>query len=441
MDGEEIHTRLAQELGKRADAWRYRLGMRPGSANLTYGLAEGNFFFGPDKAGHRARLLSQHIPEQAARLVREADEICAHRFRLLGYERLDYGSEIDWHLDRVHAKRSPLLPWFEIPFLEFAAVGDHKVTWELNRHQHLVTLAKAWLLTSDDKYVRELAAQWHSWVKANPYPLGINWGSTLEVAFRSLSWIWVDHLLARSPEYGKLRRDLLPALEFHGRYIERYLSTYFSPNTHLLGEALAMFFLGVLYPQMPHSRRWKEKGWQILVQESGRQVRPDGVYFEQSLYYHVYALDFFLHARVLAAANSIVIPAAYDETLGRMLSVLAALSQAGVAEGFGDDDGGRLFDSSRNQTEQMTDPLASEQSHMNDVTIAKMIATFCLQRVLLRNQSGYLERLRSRDLRQRQRRLMAGQAPALRHIVRYVRHPSPMAAFMCSPTENLILRQ
>ena len=31
-----------------------------------------------------------------------------------------------------------------VPFLDHAAVGDHKVTWEINRHQWLVTLAQAW---------------------------------------------------------------------------------------------------------------------------------------------------------------------------------------------------------------------------------------------------------------------------------------------------------
>ena len=59
--------------------------------------------------------------------------------------------DIDWHLDPVHGKRAPLDPWFKIPFLDFAVVGDHKVTWELNRHQHLVTLAKARLLSGDKK--------------------------------------------------------------------------------------------------------------------------------------------------------------------------------------------------------------------------------------------------------------------------------------------------
>src|SRR5580700_9909688 len=41
-----------------------------------------------------------------------------------------------------------------------------------------------------------------------------------------------------------------------------------------------------------------------------------------------------------------------------MLHVVASLAQAGPAEGFGDDDGGRVWNPRRNRTEQMTDPLA-----------------------------------------------------------------------------------
>jgi Heparinase II/III-like protein/Heparinase II/III N-terminus len=359
MDWEEVRTRLGQELHKRGDLLRHRLRMRPAAIRLNASAPQnGQFLFSSGAAPERAQLLRRHLPHEAAEIVREADEICGHRFRLLGYDNLDYGAEIDWHLDRVHGKRAPLEPWFKIPFLEFALVGDHKVTWELNRHQHLVTLAKAWLLTNDEKYVRELIAQWRSWIKANPYPLGINWASTLEIAFRSLSWIWVDHLLADVPQHAELRAELARALAFHGRYIECYLSTYFSPNTHLLGEAVAMFFLGTLYPQMPRATHWKKVGWKIVLHEAERQVRPDGVYFEQSLYYHVYALDFFLYARLLGAVNDVHIPAAYDGVLLRMLSVVEALAQAGPAEGFGDDDGGRLFNPRRNCTEHMTDPLA-----------------------------------------------------------------------------------
>jgi Heparinase II/III-like protein/Heparinase II/III N-terminus len=360
MNWEEVRVRVGQEFHKQSDLLMHRMGARAGAIRLNADSAvrPGQFFFSGSEISERAGLLRKHLPDKATEILSDADEICNHRFRLLGYENLDYGSEIDWHLDLVHGKRAPLDPWFKIPFLDFAVVGDHKVTWELNRHQHLVTLAKARLLSGDEKYGRELMAQLRSWIKTNPYPLGINWGSSLEVAFRSLSWIWVDQLLAQADEYTEFRSELAPALAFHGRYIERYLSTYFSPNTHLLGEAVALFFLGTLYPQMPRASRWRESGWQIVLHEAERQVRPDGVYFEQSLYYHVYALDFFLHARLLAARNGMEIPAAYDAVLGRMLDVLAALAQAGPAEGFGDDDGGRLWNPRRNRTERMTDPLA-----------------------------------------------------------------------------------
>lgn len=358
MNWDEIRTRTGQEFHKRSELLLYRMGVKPAVPSVGSASRQAEFFFSRGKGQERASLLRAHMPAEALEILHQADDIRRHHFHLLGYEDVDYGAEIDWHLDVVHDKRAPLDPWFKIPFLEFAAVGDHKVTWELNRHQHLVTLAKAWLLSNDEKYLREIQAQWHSWIEANPYPLGINWGSSLEVAFRSLSWIWVDQLLTGAPGHAGFHSELLPALALHGRYIELYLSTYFSPNTHLIGEAAALFFIGTIYPQIATASRWQRRGWQILLEQAQQQVRPDGVYFEQSLYYHVYALDFFLHARVLAARNGWSVPAEFDSTLGRMLVVVQALSQAGPPEGFGDDDGGRVFNPRRNRTEHMTDPLA-----------------------------------------------------------------------------------
>jgi uncharacterized heparinase superfamily protein len=362
MGWDELHTRVQQEVSKRLDLALYRAGARnrPVEDLSDCGCsAPARFFFSEAEVTGRARLLQTHLPSEVESLIREADEICLHRFRLLGYENLDYGADIDWHLDPVHGKRAPLKPWFKIQFLNFDEVGDHKIIWELNRHQHLVTLAKAWRLTGHAPYVSELIKQWYAWQLANPYPIGINWGSSLEVAFRSLSWLWVRALIATCPAVPEtFEADLLRALALNGRYIEKYLSTYFSPNTHLLGEAAALFFIGTLCPQVESAERWRNEGWRIVVREAGRQARPDGVYFEQSLYYHVYALDFFLHARLLAARNGMEIPASFDQILRKMLDVLRAVSQSGPPDGFGDDDGGRLFNPRRNLAEHLTDPLA-----------------------------------------------------------------------------------
>jgi len=354
-----METRLRQEISKRLDAALYGIGLRPGQNGLSLSSARAGNFFLADDLLDRVKLLHEHLPAQVTQIATEADHICRHRFRLLGYRDVSYGAEIDWHLDAVHGLRAPLIPWFKIDFLDFNLVGDHKITWELNRHQHLVTLAKAWLLTGEKQYADEIFAQWYSWQRANPYPLGANWASSLEVAFRSLSWIWLDHLLGNyAGRPASFPDDLIRALALNGRHIERYLSTYYSPNTHLLGEAVALFFIGTLYPQIANAERWKRKGWKIVQEEALRQVHPDGVYFEQTLYYHVYALDFLLHARQLASRNSLEISAQYDLVLRKMLQFVQAMSQAGPPDGFGDDDGGRLFDSARNRSEHMADPLA-----------------------------------------------------------------------------------
>jgi hypothetical protein len=361
MDRRELIDRLRQYLTARADLLRYG-GHHDFAAGLRAGPTpvEGRFFFEAAEVQGLCSALKQVFPREADDIVCRAEKSCRHHFELLGYENLDYGAVIDWHLDVVHGRRGPRKAWFKIKYLDFEEVGDAKITWELSRHQHFVTLAKAYSLTGDEKFAGEVLAQWKHWHRENPYPIGMHWASSLEVAFRSLSWIWTYFLLRDSSLFTPdLRTEWHSALNLSGRHIETYLSTYFSPNTHLLGEALALFFLGTLFPTMRSASRWQRRGWEILENEAVRQVRKDGFYFEQSTYYHVYALDIFLHARILAALNGVQISPGFDEILQRMLDALLLLGRAGIPPTIGDDDGGRLFDPRRNRAEHMLDPLAT----------------------------------------------------------------------------------
>lgn len=359
MSSDEIRTRLQGWLNQRTDSWRGRKALdaelRPGAS------VPGSFFFDSGESVAVAREITQRLPDEAASIVDAARRIQNLRFDVLGYTDLSFGQPApDWHLDAVHGIRAPYTVWFRIPFLNFNEVGDHKIIWELSRHQFLGLLARAWLFTGDSSCLESLERLWRDWQKNNPYPFGINWASTLEVAFRSLSWIWVDHLIETAgPSVDGFRAELQRAIGENAVYIERYLSTYFAPNTHLLGEALALFSIGVLYPQFEPASRWRDRGWQVVLEQSVRQVRPDGFHFEQSIYYHVYALDMFLWARILAERNGIAVPGEFDDVIVRMSEGLATLASGGLVPRFGDDDGGRLFDGRRNQTHHMLDPLAT----------------------------------------------------------------------------------
>ena len=273
----------------------------------------------------------------AGEVLRLADEILRHRIPIFG-EILDTGPEIHWRRDYAHQLETGTQYSRRIPYLDVNSAGDHKSVWELNRHQHLVVLAQAFRLSGNSAYIEEARQQMESWLADNPFLRGINWASALETGFRALSWIWVDHL-AGTAMPAAFRQTLVTALYRHGCFLEDNLSIYFSPNTHLIGEAVALSTLGLLYPEFPQSARWQARASEVLEGEMESQVMADGSHVEQAAYYHLYALDFFLWHAVRAKPS-----ARFRTKLTRMADYLdALLGPAGRLPFIGDDDGGRVF--------------------------------------------------------------------------------------------------
>ena len=299
---------------------------------------------GLDDPGATARLVGERWSEEAGALLAHAERIVSGRFDLLGHRDLHFGSPLDWQLDPIAGLRAPLVHWSRVPYLDASVVGDHKVTWELNRQQWLVTLGQAYALTGDERWARAMTSRIASWLDANPPKRGINWASSLEVAFRAMSWLWALRFLRSSPAlepalYGRI----LESLHLHGRHLETYLSTYFSPNTHLTGEALGLFHIGTLVPELEAASRWQRHGLAILEAQLPIHVYPDGVYFEQATQYHRYTTDFYTHLVVLAEANGVPLAPHVRPTLERLIEHLLHLSRPdGTIPLFGDDDGGRL---------------------------------------------------------------------------------------------------
>jgi hypothetical protein len=321
----EIAFRLRQE------TQNVRLWLRPPSHNCIPcvplpGLPD------PDAVASRLRGTAH-----ATEVIGIASEILEGRIPLFG-QVLETGEEIDWRRDWMHGKSTGLAYFRRIPYLDFERAGDHKVVWELNRHQHLVLLAQAWRLSGDKRYPAAIERHMQSWLVANPFQRGINWTSALEVAFRALSWIWTWHLAGDAIGRETATR-WIGSLYQHGLHIENNLSIYFSPNTHLLGEAVVLHALGVLFPNFTKSQRWRTRGAELVREQMKRQVRADGSHFEQSTYYHVYALDLFLLFALLEPAES-----EFRERLWRMAEFLGAvMGESRRLPELGDSDGGRMF--------------------------------------------------------------------------------------------------
>ena len=275
--------------------------------------------------------------EYAQDLVLTADVILQGRVPIFG-QVIDYGSKLAWRRDPQCGIETPATYFRRVEYLDVAAVGDHKLIWEINRHQHLVLLAQACVVSGREEFAQYAFHQLEDWWKENPFQRGINWTSALEVGFRALSWIWIWHLVGEKMPVV-FRQRLLAELYRHGLHLEYNLSIYFSPNTHLLGEAVALNALGRLFPAFPRAYRWRALGGDIVRQHMDNCVKPDGSYFEQSTYYHIYALDMFLfHAAIEE------VPASYRDGISRMAEFLASIvSPTGDLAFLGDDDGGRFF--------------------------------------------------------------------------------------------------
>lgn len=361
MSAKEIRVRVGQELRKRTDALRAWVRLPPAHEPvLKPPPADGRFYFEAGDVEAIATAVREAAPREVEALLARCDRLCEGRYDLLGARDLAFGDPPDWRLDPVSGKRAPDRAWPDVPYLDYAVVGDHKYPWELGRHQHLVALARAWRLTSEKRYLERIEKEWRWWSEANRYPHGIHWTSALEVAVRSLSWMWLLRLLqpASGPRPEWLD-EVETAIGISGRYLERFLSAYFSPNTHLLGEAAALYAIGTVHRRFQSAAKWRELGRRMVLAEAERQVRPDGFHFEQSTYYHVYTLDILLHFHVLARRNADPAPPELERTLERMGDVLRRLSQGGLPPMFGDDDGGRWFEPTRNRAEHLLDPLAT----------------------------------------------------------------------------------
>ena len=326
----------------------------------------------------RARMIAVAFPEAAAGAARRADAILGGEYDLLGYERVSIAAPIDWHRDPVHDRRAPLAHWAAVPYLD-RVCGDHKIVWELNRHQHWLALGRAYALTGNPKYYREVRNQLLGWLDANPPLTGTNWASMLELAFRSLSWLWAIAFFAGAAhrEAGPAKNEApwlahaLAGLTAQLEHVRRNLSRYFSPNTHLTGEALALYVAGCALPELASSAAWRETGRDVLLREAKAQVLADGGHAEMSGHYHRYSTDFYLLALSVARRAGDAAAASFEASARAQATYLRNITDdRGVRPATADDDGGQLFPICGRPPDDCRDTLAIAATLLEEPALA-----------------------------------------------------------------------
>jgi len=272
----------------------YRLLMRFGYFKRTLPIKtfalEGDFFSGKEPSlVPQDRVAYEKIIEHAETLQRGSLTLFSHHtYQFQGCP--------DWFYDPVFDNNShDENHWTEINEFSFEG-SDVKILWEASRFCWAPTLAQAFMVTKDEKFLSTLNHWIADWCDKNPVNQGIQWKCGQETSLRLMHFMTALKLL------GEDRTPQARGIEFVERHLERISPTtsyaQSQRNNHLTSEAAALFVGGAWLAQQSDlkatqkkARNYHEKGRKLLEWAAGSLIYSDGSFAQHSTVYHRVMLD------------------------------------------------------------------------------------------------------------------------------------------------------
>lgn len=275
-----------------------------------------------------------------------ADKTIAHEFDYLGsnYVKLN---PIDWHFDFKSGYKWPNNKFYmDYKLIMSENDSDVKVPWELSRCHHLLWLGEAYLITKDNKYAKEIIDQIYDWIDKNSLMYSINWTCSMEVAIRSVNWLYAVNMISSSPMLSHSFLEIFYlSLKEHGFFIYNNLEKTFPFSTnHYAANICGLLFLGQLFKNTSYGNKWWKYGISEFFSEVRTQVLPSGVHFEKSISYHRLMTEMFSYTYLMLKRLNEHIPLDIELIIRNMFDFIGNyIKPNGHAPLIGDDDNGRFL--------------------------------------------------------------------------------------------------
>lgn len=305
-------------------------------------LKEKNYFFFNPKNTQLKKDYLLNYAKQAEETIEHANKYLNHEFDFLGRQ-IKFDTKVDYHYG---FEQSPTLNTYFSDVNCFIPNWDIKLTWELNRQQHLPILGKAYLVTNDEKYAKEVCDQIEQWIEQNPYLLGVNWVEGIEAAIRMYSWIFAYHFISNSKSLtSEVNLKILKYIYLHGKFIRTFLSDKWIINgNHLLAELSGLLLIGITFPEFKESKEWVSFALQKLESELNTQVLDDGAIWEHSTGYQKFVTEMILYPVILFNNNGHKV---HEDILSKLEKMLYFLDSIAMSNGkiplIGDEDQGFML--------------------------------------------------------------------------------------------------
>lgn len=257
----------------------------------------------------------------------------------------ELGDMPDWFVNPVTGETAPSDIHFS-RINEFG-YGDVKAIWEISRFGFVFDLARAYARTGDERCAQRFWDLFSDWVDKNPPYQGVNWKCGQESGLRMIAVVFgyftFRHLSSFS---GKQANMLMHFLAATGFRIERQIQYAISQkNNHGVSEAVALWTLGVLFPNLKRAEAWKKKGTEVLADLCDELIYDDGGFSQHSANYHRLLLHLIAWTIMLARVNQIELPKSIHTRFEVATQFIYQLldQKTGRVPRYGNDDGSLLF--------------------------------------------------------------------------------------------------
>jgi len=296
-----------------------------------------------------AQLSEMPIPLLGIHKTSSFNEIFKSELYPIFDKTLNLFNEIDWHLDLKTEKRFPMIFGKSI-CIRSEKFGNAKYVWEVNRMQFLILIALQYKLNRDVTLLNKFETILDSWELNNPYLLGVNWHSNIEVNIRLIVWFmcWeildVNQLMQNNHSFANfVVEKWIHMIYQHCLFSYRNPSKFSSANNHLIAEASGLFIASSFW-RFKESEKWCRYSKRILEQEIVKQHSESGINKEQASEYIQFVTDFFLLAYVVADRTNNPFSNDFKVRMHRIFKyVEVLLDTRGEIPRYGDGDDGFVF--------------------------------------------------------------------------------------------------
>lgn len=236
-------------------------------------------------------------------VVGEADDLLAGRLTYFSAQQLETGFPPQWHRDPASGSVWPRdLHWSCFSEFEF---GDIKQVWETSRFTFAYTLVRAYWRSGDERYAEAFWQLIDDWRTSNPPQAGPAWKCGQETSLRVMAWCFGLYGFMTSPSTTPERvAELIQMIAISGKRVDYNFRYALSQrNNHSVSEAMGLWTIGTLFPQLEDAARWQEKGRRHLEHLARALIYDDGSYIQHSMNYHRFVLDVFAWVIRLARLN------------------------------------------------------------------------------------------------------------------------------------------